>query len=45
MVRNYGVTAGMIVAAFSLGLFVDHLPKASAQISESCRRDPDIHRC
>ena len=34
MVRNYGVTAGMIVAAFSLGLFVDHLPKASAQISD-----------
>ena len=34
MVRNYGVTAGLIVAAFSLGVFVDDLPQASAQSSD-----------
>ena len=32
--RKYGVTVGMIVAAFTLGLFVDHLPTASAQTSD-----------
>ncbi len=34
MVRNYGVTAGVIVAAFGLGVFVGHLPTASAQTSD-----------
>ena len=33
MVRNYGVAAGAIVAAFGLGVFVGHLPKASAETS------------
>ena len=33
MVRHYGVTTSMIVAAFGLGLFVDHFPTASAQTS------------
>ena len=34
MVRKYGVTAGLVVAAFVLGSFVGHLPKASAETSE-----------
>ena len=34
MVRNYGVTAGVIVAAFGLGVFVGHLPTASAETSD-----------
>lgn len=32
--RNYGVTAGVIVAAFGLGAFVGHLPTASAETSD-----------
>ena len=34
MVRNYGVIAGVIVAAFGLGVFVGHLPNVSAQTSD-----------
>ena len=34
MLRHYSIAAGLIVAAFSLGLFVDDLPKASAQSSD-----------
>lgn len=34
MVRHYGVTAGLVVTAFIVGLFVDHLPKASARTSD-----------
>ena len=34
MVRNYGVTVGVIVAAFGLGVFVGHRPNVSAQTSD-----------
>jgi hypothetical protein len=34
MVRNHGVTAGLIVAAFGMGWFAGHLPKVSAAGSE-----------